>query len=221
MPLNEDRIKNIKEAILLVCMLYFYGLSLALQFHRPTYGMDQLFVFLPFSLLFLVALGLEVTLVWWNRLSFILWCAAWFLAYGFIWLYLAPATYGNWIIPYALVIPLVIAFYGGFAYAYSIIFSSFFFPRRPLSRSQIDEALSALPGWKVTDTVVEKTYHFRDPEEAINFMNTVARNTRRSLYCSRLVVSYVDVSVQLYDWELKALSARVMNTAKRLDAAVF
>jgi pterin-4a-carbinolamine dehydratase len=185
-------------------MLYFYGLSLALQFDRPTYGMERPEMFLPLSVMFLVAIALEAILAWWDRRVLVLWSAAWLAAYGFIWLYMAPKVFGDHIIPYVLLVPLGLVFFGGFAFAYARIFSTAFFPRHVLTLAEVELSLGTLPGWKAAAPFLEKTYRFKDFGQALNFMNQVARASKRGLLCSRVRVAYDEVSVQLYDWELRA-----------------
>lgn len=214
---RQEQIRNLKEAILALCMLYFYGLSLALQFGKPTFGMERPWIFLPMSTLFLVAIALEALLAWWNRRVFLLWVIAFVVAYGFVWLYMAPAVYGQGLVPYVMLLPLAAVFYGGAAYSLTRLMGDVLFPPRPLSRAAIERELADLPGWRTMQPVLEKTYRFTDFEEATNFMNQVARVTKRNLLCTRLSVSYNKVVVQLYDWKYKGITTRITQLARRLD----
>lgn len=171
--LQPSQLHNLKESLLIITTLYFYGLAFALQFKRPTFGLDQpVFFFIMFGL-FLAAVILQIVLAWWNKRAYILWGTFIVITYGIIGFSIAPAVFGTWIAPYVLFGPLVITVFGGSVYSIVFFITRFLQPESQLTPAQLERSLRDLPGWNIVGGKLQKTFEFLDFVTALNFTNRI------------------------------------------------
>lgn len=163
-------IHRIKQGLLLISIVYFYGLSFALTFHFPTYGLDRPAAFAVAGALFLLAIILESGLVWWHRRRSIGWIALVILCYAILGFVIAPMLYGWGVIWIALFAPVAIVFVGGFVVVYIKLLTRAFSRSMKLSVDAVMAALPSLPGWDFLADSLEKTYRFSSYHEASDFM---------------------------------------------------
>lgn len=213
-------LKNIRETLLVITVLYFYGLAFAINFQKDTYGADAPVIFLSIAALFLIALCLEAIVVWWEKRYLILWSMFWALAYGATGLYYAPSLFGQHVVAYVFLEPLLMTFVGGFAYAYGKILSESFFPGRRLSAERISEALALLPGWTSSDGMLHKTFMFPDFGGALNFVNQVSRVADSMLHHPGMEIHFNAVTIHATSPEEKGVTQRDVLLAHRCDALI-
>lgn len=218
MKLKPEYLLNLKETLLVVTVLYFYGLAFALHFNAPTYGVDRPAVFLTMGMLFLTALGLEVILAWWEKKGLFIWLLLWVVSYGVIGLYVAPKIFGSWILLYVYFEPIVMVFIGGFAFAYGRVLAEQLFPERVIPREQLHRELIRLPGWNAKDGVLVKTYAFKDFSEALNFVNKAARIAEREHHHPDFNIRFNKVDVRLTSKDEGGIARRDVRMARKIDA---
>jgi len=209
---------NLKETLLIITVLYFYGLAFALIFHRDTYGLDQPGIFLFVGILFFIALVLEAVLAFWDKLKFLFWVALGIVSFAIIGLYLAPALYGSGILVYVFLEPLIIALIGGFAFSTGHILSTQLFSTVRLTSPQLSSALARLPGWTTVRGGIEKTYRFTDFSEALNFLNRVATYVNRSRHRPEFALKGTTVSIHLTTPGEGGITATDIAHAKKFDS---
>ncbi|MEO5927877.1 MAG: 4a-hydroxytetrahydrobiopterin dehydratase [Patescibacteria group bacterium] len=163
-------LNRIKQALLLVSIVYFYGLSIALTFHFPTYGLDKPIAFAVAGVVFLVAIILESGLVWWHRRRSIGWIVMVILCYAILGFVIAPLLYGWDIVWIPLLAPLAVVFVGGFIVVYIKIIHRAFSRSMKLSNDTVIAALPGLPGWEFLADTLEKTFRSSSYTEASDFM---------------------------------------------------
>lgn len=209
---------NLKEFVLVVTILYFYGLAFSMQFGRSLYGLDHPYVFLGMCLVYLLAVGYEIFFNWWKAKSFIVWFLLWVVSYGVIGLYLAPSIFGDWILTYILIEPLVIVFVGGFAFSAGRVLALSLTQRSTLSPNELERALRDLPSWNSDGQSLAKTFELRDFESALNFINQVGRIAISMRHYPRLKLAGRQVIVRLSSWHIGGLTRTDVNQALRIDA---
>lgn len=163
-------VNRIKQGLLVVSIVYFYGLSTMLVFHLPTYGLDRPIAFVAAGAVFLTAMVLESGLVWWHRRKSIGWVALLILCYAILGFVIAPLLYGWDIVWIPLLAPLAIVFVGGFIIVYIKLITRAFSRSMKLSVDTVMAALPSLPGWDFLADSLEKTYRFSSYHEASDFM---------------------------------------------------
>jgi len=209
-------LSSIKEAILVICLFYFFALALALQIGRPTYQTEKPIFFLSMFGLFLAAIFMEVLLEWQSKRKLIFWGSLFVIAYGIIGLYLLPKILGPGFLIYGLFEPLIIVFFGGFTFVYSKIFTNtlFFSPR--LSKKDIEEALKELPGWK-QGTYIEKTFRFKDFAESLNFANRVGITLKSEQSAPGIIIRFGEVTIRFRPHPLQGISHAQVELAKGIE----
>jgi hypothetical protein len=105
---THQKIRNLKEAILVFCLVYFYALAFSLQAGRPTYHADHPIIFILIFGLFLTAIFLEIILEWQHRKQVLLWGGMFAASYGIIGIYVVPQVFGVETLKYVLLEPLII-----------------------------------------------------------------------------------------------------------------
>lgn len=219
MPSTPFVLLNLKETILVVTVLYFYALAFALSFDRPTYGMDAPAIFLTMSVLFLLAMALEIVLAWWDKRRVLLWFVLAVVSYGVIGLYVAPAVYGSWILLFVLLEPLLIAFVGGFAFASAHLIARSLFSTILLRPNQLAVALDRLPGWNLDGEAIRKTYEFVDFAEALNFVNQAGRVIEATHHHpSELHLTGNRVEIALTSPEERGVTITDVSLARKFDS---
>lgn len=117
--MDVRKIQNLKEMLLVISILYFYGLAFAINQHKETYGLDSPTAFVVMGIVFLIALFLEVLVTWWPFRDRILAASVFILAYAYLGIFVAPALFGDRVIIISLLAPVIVTFVGGFAYVYA------------------------------------------------------------------------------------------------------
>lgn len=160
----------IKQILLVLSMVYFYWLSFALTFHKPTHGLDDVRLFLIMLGIFVGGLAVEGLLQWWHkRFKIFLWIMI-AAVYALLGLWLAPHLYGSWLLPYTLLFPLAAVFVGGWVWALGSIIHHMLSPHMILSIDDMQHELATLPGWQYLAFGLEKTFHFSSFGEALAFV---------------------------------------------------
>lgn len=216
--MTTSNLHNLKEMLLVITVVYFYGLGFALLFHRPTFGLDAPPMFLTMSSLFLIAILIEMMLAWWNKLRFILWGMLGLLAYAILGLYLAPSLYGDEILLYVFVEPLLITFIGGFAFVYGRLLADAFFSGAPLRPAALERSLRTLPGWVIERNALRKTYRFDGFGSALNFLNRIGRLGEKRTHYPRVHMRGSSVSVELSTSHPNGVSHLDISMAREIDA---
>ena len=214
----ED-VRNLKELLLFISVVYFYVLAIALYFHLPTFGFDRPAPFVIACIVFLIALAMEAVLAWWDKPRFALWILLWVAAYGIIGFFVAPAVFGPGILLYVYAEPLVIVFIGGFAYAYAHLFAGAMFPERRLEPKRLDEIVKTLPGWMSQADAIAKDFRFRTSDEARAFTVRVTKIADRLRHHPDLKTTGTVVTVRLTSKEERGVTIRDIREAKKIDEA--
>jgi pterin-4a-carbinolamine dehydratase len=211
-------VRALKQLFLVISVLYFYIISFALLFHLPTFGLDTPPVYLAMGTLFLAAICLEILLAWWHRRKAIMWGVLGILAYGVIGLYLAPLLYGQGILVYVLLEPLVITFIGGFAFVFGHLLADAFSAGRALSLQEIERALERLPGWTIDGITLRKVYRFDTAERATHFVHLMAQLARKRRRRPHVRQEGTDVDVVLSTEGANAITHLDLAMAREIDA---
>ena len=95
--------------------------------------------------------------------------------------------------------------------------------RRAFSATEIVTQLSKLngeqvPGWRLMDGSLEKTFKFIDYHETIGFVNTVAFIANAENHHPDLAVSYSTCTVRFNTHEVSGISASDFFCASKVDA---
>ncbi|MFH1621161.1 MAG: 4a-hydroxytetrahydrobiopterin dehydratase [Patescibacteria group bacterium] len=175
MRISLQNLQNIKDALLIVAVLYFYTMALVLNFGRNAYGMDSPIFFLLMSLIFLISIALEIVIVWWNKRKTIFWFVLAVFSYGVIGLYVAPILYGSWILTYIFLEPIIMVFVGGFAFSIGHLTAESIYYKTALTPARVKSEVTELPGWNYEKRQLIKTYEFADAGEAINYLNRISQ----------------------------------------------
>jgi len=215
-----ENLRNLKETLLIVTVLYFYGLAFALSFNKPTYGMDSPTVFLVMGTLFLLALLIEALLSWWNRLSFLVWLFLWCVSYGIIGFFVAPRILGPDVLLYVYVEPVIVVFLGGFAFGFGSLLAGSFFPVRVLPRERLQREMLRLPGWEIKEKGLQKTFAFQTFPEALNFVNRVGRIAVDMHHHPDVQTHKTSVTIRLTSRDEGGITQRDVNEARKIDAIV-
>lgn len=208
--------RNLKEALLVFCAIYFYSVAFALQAGRPTYHAEHPIIFLCVFTAFLSSMLLEIALEWGRRLHVILWSALFLGSYGLIGFFIVPLVLGPGSLIYVFLEPVVIVFFGGFVYAYATLFTrSLFFSPSP-NRKELERALELLPGWK-QGNFLEKTFHFEDFSHALNFINRCSQKGMKASSAPGFIIRFGDVTVRFRPHPLRGLSRTQLDVAKQIE----
>ncbi|MBP9869725.1 4a-hydroxytetrahydrobiopterin dehydratase [Patescibacteria group bacterium] len=209
--------QNMKETLLVFTVLYFYALAFALIFGRNTYGLDHPVAFLFMSGCFLVAIGIELAAAWWSRRRFVVWMVLGVLTYAGVGFIVAPRLFGEWIISYVLLEPLVVVLIGGIAFTIATIISRTFFGSTKLSAGQIADALRELPGWNLERGALVKQFSFSDFVHALNFVNLLSENLQRFATHLSFDLSFGKVRVALSSPNGSGIGSRDIELAKLIE----
>ena len=218
MKLKPAHLLNFKETLLVVTVIYFYGLAFTLHFGKSTYGTDSPWIFLVMGTLFLIALGLEALLAFWEHKNFLLWLLMWAASYGVIGLYVAPRIFGPDILVYVYVEPVIVVFIGGFAFAFGRVLADQLFPERRIPKEQLERDLTRLPGWSAAGSSLNKTFTFAGFADAMNFVNNVARIAEREHHHPDVSIRFNTVEIRLTTKDEGGITRRDLRQARRIDA---
>jgi 4a-hydroxytetrahydrobiopterin dehydratase len=212
-------LKNLKEAILVVCSIYFFSLAFAIQNGRPTYHAEHPFFFLCIFSLFLLAIISEIWLEWGKRREVIIWAMVCIASYGIIGLYIVPIVFGPQFLLYVLFEPVIIVFFGGFVFAYAKLFTHSIFFSTQVSTQEMKQALEVLPGWQQKN-FLEKTFHFQDFVQALNFINRVSAKVQYQPSAPGFIIQYNKVTIRFRPHPLRGLSRTEWELAKQIEHLV-
>lgn len=95
--------------------------------------------------------------------------------------------------------------------------------RRALGATEIVTHLSKLngeqvPGWRVIDDALEKTFSFQNYHETIGFLNAIAFIANTEDHHPDLAVSYSKCTVRFNTHEAKGISVSDFFCASKVDA---
>jgi 4a-hydroxytetrahydrobiopterin dehydratase len=88
----------------------------------------------------------------------------------------------------------------------------------PLTPSQIDALLQAVPGWRFEDGVITKTYEFHDYHQTMAFVNATAWISHREDHHPDILVSYNICRVAYHTHAIQGISENDFICAAKLDA---
>jgi 4a-hydroxytetrahydrobiopterin dehydratase len=87
-----------------------------------------------------------------------------------------------------------------------------------LSLTEIDQALAALPGWKLDEKFIVKKYRFREFLKGITFVNEIAELSEEVNHHPFIAVDYKMVTLRLTSWNAGGLTDLDMDLAEKYDA---
>ncbi|MDD4928077.1 MAG: 4a-hydroxytetrahydrobiopterin dehydratase [Gallionella sp.] len=87
-----------------------------------------------------------------------------------------------------------------------------------LSRAKIDKLMENLQGWQHQDTLISKTYPFKNYYQTIAFVNAVAWMTHKEDHHPDLTVSYNSCRVEYSTHAIGGLSINDFICAAKVDA---
>ena len=216
-PDAVSRIRDWKDLLLIISVVYFYGMGTALLFHLPTLGLASPPVFLCMGFIFLVAFMLELLLSWWNRRRSLMGSFLGALAYGVLAIYVAPLLYGRWILTYTLLEPVIVIFIGGLAFIYGKLFADMMYVAKPLTVEEAKEATRNLPGWKFTNDSLQKTFVFSDNERAVDFSLLVKRLGKQRRHDPAVSLKGTNVEVVLRTTHPASVTRLDLKLAEEID----
>jgi 4a-hydroxytetrahydrobiopterin dehydratase len=217
MAFDFRKLQNLKQALLIVSILYFYGMAIAISFNRDTYGLDSPAALFVVGLLFVIAIVLEAGMVWWHRRKRVTWGILLTTIYALLGFVIAPKVYGDWVLTAALFLPVVVVFIVGFAFSYSRILVRSFTPNMRLSFDQITDALKSLPGWEYAANRLEKTYRFATYGESLEFVNAVGVIAQKMHHIPEVDLRKNSVKLRLTSPDVGGVSQRDVDIAKEFD----
>jgi 4a-hydroxytetrahydrobiopterin dehydratase len=166
---------------------------------------------------FLAAIGIELAAAWWSRRRFVVWMILGVLTYAGVGFIVAPRLFGDWIISYVLLEPLVVVLIGGIAFTIATIISRTFFGSTKLSAGQIADALRELPGWNLERGALVKQFSFSDFVHALNFVNLLSENLQRFATHLSFDLSFGKVRVALSSPNGSGIGSRDIELAKLIE----
>ena len=90
--------------------------------------------------------------------------------------------------------------------------------RRRLSSEEIEEGLQQLPGWKLVNGKMHKTFQFASFAEAIGWLTTVAILADKIDHHPEWFNVYNRVTVDLVTHDLDAVSSLDLHLAKKMES---
>ncbi len=219
MFLSLEGLRGLKELMLFVSVVYFYILAVALFFHLPTMGLDHPVPFIAAGTIFLIALGIEVLLSWWNKRRFVMWVLLWVAVYAIIGFFVAPVIFGPSVLLYVYVEPVLIIFIGGFALSFAYLFTGVILPEQKLSAECLDREMKRMPGWSVSRGALLKKYLFKTEDEALAFVVRVSQIADRMHYHPKIQPHKTLVVVRFSSSEKGGITRRDIREAIKIDAS--
>jgi len=86
-----------------------------------------------------------------------------------------------------------------------------------LTAAAAAELLQTLDGWALADSVIEKTYRFKNHHQTMAFVNAVAWISHREDHHPELVVGYADCRVRYWTHAVGGLSENDFICAAKVD----
>jgi 4a-hydroxytetrahydrobiopterin dehydratase len=90
--------------------------------------------------------------------------------------------------------------------------------RVKLNAQELDDALHALPGWRVVNNKLQRTYEFGDFIEAWGFMSCAALVIQQMDHHPEWFNVYNRVRIELVTHDAAGITVRDLELAKRLEA---
>ena len=88
----------------------------------------------------------------------------------------------------------------------------------PLTNDQADALMKELDGWQRFDHIIGKTYHFKDYNQTMAFVNAVAWMAQREDHHPELTVGYSTCQVEYTTHAIHGLSENDFICAAKVDA---
>lgn len=87
-----------------------------------------------------------------------------------------------------------------------------------LSPAEIQERLTTVPDWKLTDEKwIERKYRFREFLKGIDFVHMVAQISENANHHPFISIDYKVVTLKISSWNAKGLTALDFDLAKKYD----
>jgi len=87
----------------------------------------------------------------------------------------------------------------------------------PLNEGEWNELLKQVPSWKVEDNRVSKQFNFEDFEEAMEFVNQVAKIAEEEGHHPDIAIHYSQVDIELWTHVINGLSENDFIVAAKID----
>ncbi len=217
---SVKKIYYLKQALLIISIVYFYALAFLLNEHGATYGLDRPLTFIVMTLAFIAALTMEAGLTWWHKRKRIGWWLLLVCSYAVLGFFVAPILYGSKAIVFAMFLPLVAVFVGGFAYAYSTLIYRAFRKTTKLPLTHILSAIKTMPGWEVLADGIEKSFHFLKNEESLRFANACGVVAEKYKAHPHMDLSGTRVKIRLQTQEVNGVTEKDLMLAREFDRAL-
>jgi 4a-hydroxytetrahydrobiopterin dehydratase len=88
---------------------------------------------------------------------------------------------------------------------------------RPLPRQETEALARQVPGWSLVDGKLEQEFHFEDFEEAMGFVERVARIAREEDHHPDIEISYNKVRLDLSTHSIGGLSRNDFIVAAKIE----
>lgn len=92
-------------------------------------------------------------------------------------------------------------------------------PAPKLSDAELSASLGALPGWKVENGMIVKTYKHETFPEAIVFVNAVAHLAELANHHPDVDIRYTNITLRLVTHDSGGITAKDVDLAKEIEAA--
>jgi len=89
----------------------------------------------------------------------------------------------------------------------------------PLSKSEIEQRLRSLSGWKRDDDEIEKEFKFADFKQAMAFVNRVAEAAEAANHHPDIEIKYNKVELSLSTHSEGGVTEKDFDLAAKIDAA--
>jgi 4a-hydroxytetrahydrobiopterin dehydratase len=87
-----------------------------------------------------------------------------------------------------------------------------------LSPSEVQEMLSSVPDWRLTDEKwIERKYRFRDYLKGIDFVKSVAHLSEQVNHHPFISIDYKVVTLRISSWNAKGLTTLDFDLATKYD----
>lgn len=88
----------------------------------------------------------------------------------------------------------------------------------PMHLEDILGELSKIDGWdELNQDFIEKTFHFPDFKEALDFVNKIAIISEAQRHHPKIILSYGKVTIKLWTQEVEGLTIKDFDLAKLID----
>ena len=87
-----------------------------------------------------------------------------------------------------------------------------------LPDSDIQNALTGLPEWKLEERAIQRVFQFRDFARAIEFVNKVAEEAEEANHHPDIVISYNRVTLSLTSHDAGGLTKRDLAMARKISS---